>query len=186
MSAPYHPSTNGDAERFVQTFKNAMKTSNASASNISTHIAKFLLSYRTSPHTTTGICPSLLLMGRRIRSKLDLMLPDSKSTNEQQMFKKLEELKKIRRFEVSDKVMVRTYQYNKEKWTPGIVRKKLGNLHYEVDVNGNVLRKHIDQLQPGCQDTKTPEDSVQVEKPSTSKVLPERKGRGKPPDLLDL
>ena len=186
LSAPYHPSTNGEAERFVQTFKNAMKTSNASASNISTHIAKFLLSYRTSPHTTTGICPSLLLMGRRIRSKLDLMLPDSKSTNEQQMFKKLEELKKIRRFEVSDKVMVRTYQYNKEKWTPGIVRKKLGNLHYEVDVNGNVLRKHIDQLQPGCQDTKTPEDSVQAEKPSTSKVLPERKGRGKPPDLLDL
>ena len=186
LSAPYHPATNGEAERFVQTFKNAMKSFNANASTVNSFIPKFLLSYRTTPHTTTGVCPSLLLMGRRIRSKLDLMLPDAKSTNEEQMFRKLE-LKKIRSFEVAEKVMVRTYANNKEKWTPGIINKKLGTLHYEVEVNGNLLKKHIDQLQPGCQDTETSETSVQSEnEKSTNRVLPDRKGRGKPPDHLDL
>ena len=187
LSAPYHPATNGEAERFVQTFKNAMKSYNATSANVGNYVSKFLLSYRTTPHTTTGVCPSLLLMGRRIRSKLDLMLPDSKSTNEDEMYRKLGELKKIRSFEVSDKVMVRTYGKNHQKWIPGIISKKLGTLNYEVQVNGNVLRKHIDQLQPGCQDTETPETSTQVEShESTNRVLPDRRSRGKPPDHLDL
>ena len=187
LSAPYHPATNGEAERFVQTFKNAMKSYNANASTVHTCIPKFLLSYRTTPHTTTGVCPSLLLMGRRIRSKLDLMLPDAKSTNEEKMFRKLEEIKKIRSFEVEDKVMVRTYANNKEKWTPGTVTKVLGTLHYEVEVNGNVLKKHIDQLQPGCERNEIPETSVQSEnEESTNRVLPDRKSRGKPPHQLDL
>ena len=115
------------------------------------------------------------------------MLPDAKSTNEEIMFKKLEEMKKVRSFEAAEKVMVRTYANNKEKWTPGIIKKKLGTLHYEVEVNGNVLKKHIDQLQPGCQDIETPETALQSEnEKSTKRVLPDRKGRGKPPDHLDL
>lgn len=75
-SAPYHPATNGEAERFVQTFKHNMRCRQATSRNISTNIYKFLLAYRTTPHATTGLTPSTLLMGRRIRNKLDLLLPD--------------------------------------------------------------------------------------------------------------
>jgi len=49
-SAPYHPATNGEAERFVQTFKNNMKCRGSSRSSITTCINRFLLSYRTTPH----------------------------------------------------------------------------------------------------------------------------------------
>ena len=31
---------------------------------------KFLIMYRNTPHTTTGVCPSQLLFGRKLRTKL--------------------------------------------------------------------------------------------------------------------
>ncbi len=75
MSAPYHPATNGLAERAVQTFKAAMKKS--VAGSIETKVARFLLQYRLMPHTTTGIPPAELLLGRCPRSHLDLLYPDT-------------------------------------------------------------------------------------------------------------
>ena len=74
-SAPYHPATNGLAERFVQTFKQGLRASKSNES-ISSKLANFLLVYRTCPHTTTGESPSMLFMGRNLRTKLDVMKPD--------------------------------------------------------------------------------------------------------------
>ncbi len=56
-SAPYHPSTNGLAERFVQTFKNAMRASEHDGFSL---IGRFLGKYRATPHATTGSTPSEL------------------------------------------------------------------------------------------------------------------------------
>ena len=60
-STPYHPSTNGLAERFVQTFKRAMLKDFGSRP---THhqLANFLLVYRSSPHSTTNRTPSELFL----------------------------------------------------------------------------------------------------------------------------
>ena len=73
-SAPYHPSTNGLAERAVQTFKIAMKKSGSS--NLEYNLSKFLFQYRITPHATTGETPSKLLMGRQLRSQLNLVHPN--------------------------------------------------------------------------------------------------------------
>ena len=73
-SAPYHPATNGEAERFVQVFKRVIRanseptsysTSHTSASKIDTEseVYRFLQIYRTVPHSTTGLTPSELLFG---------------------------------------------------------------------------------------------------------------------------
>ena len=43
-------------------------------------LAKFLFNYRITPHASTGIALTELLMRRRLRSRLDLLKPDL-STN---------------------------------------------------------------------------------------------------------
>ena len=52
-SAPYHPSSNGLAERFVGTFKRALRASEFSFLTLHQQLMNFLLTYRTTPHTST-------------------------------------------------------------------------------------------------------------------------------------
>ena len=61
-TAPYHPSSNGLAERAVQTFKMGIKKQ--TSGTIKTKISRFLFQYRITPHTTTGVSPAQLLLSR--------------------------------------------------------------------------------------------------------------------------
>ena len=53
-SAPYHPATNGLAERLVQTFKQALRAMFQISKPVKDKLAKFLIAYRNTPHSTTG------------------------------------------------------------------------------------------------------------------------------------
>jgi len=70
-SAAYKPFTNGQAERVVHILKSAIKQAQLTNKDVSAVIAKYLLVYRNTPHST----PSLLLMGRRLRTRLGLLIP---------------------------------------------------------------------------------------------------------------
>ena len=70
-SAPYHPSTNGIGEHFVQSFKRAMLTNESLP--LEQRLASFLLQYRTTVHATTNAVPCMLLMNRQLRTRLDLL-----------------------------------------------------------------------------------------------------------------
>ena len=77
LVSPYHPSSNGLAERFVQNFKYAMESSaDDPASSIQRRIQNFLLSYRSTPHATTGSSPAKLFLQRELRTRLSLVTPD--------------------------------------------------------------------------------------------------------------
>ena len=66
-TAPYSPKTNGEAERFVKTFKMAMKAERKSPSRLAmSQLQRFLLTYRNTPHTTTRISPAEALLGDRL------------------------------------------------------------------------------------------------------------------------
>ena len=69
-SAPYHPSSNGQAERAVQTLKLGIKRTQGGS--IQERVSKFLFDYRITPHATTGVAPCELLMKRKLRSRFDL------------------------------------------------------------------------------------------------------------------
>ena len=57
--SPYHPSSNGAAEQLVQTVKQALKAGCHKGVSFDRVLASFLLQYRTTPHATTGVSPSI-------------------------------------------------------------------------------------------------------------------------------
>ena len=67
--APYHPSSNGLAEQFVRSFKEALKTGSSSGVSTTQRLANFLLSYRATPHATTGCSPSSLFLRRELHTR---------------------------------------------------------------------------------------------------------------------
>ena len=73
-TAPYHPPSNGLAERAVQTFKQAMRK--ATSGSLQYCLSNFLLCQHITPRSNTGRPPAELLMGRKLRSELDVLLPD--------------------------------------------------------------------------------------------------------------
>ena len=79
-AAPYHPSSNGLAERAVRSFKQGLKS--ITGKSVQEKLPKFLLKYRITPHSTTGILPAEMLMKRCLRTKLDFRYPDVNRTRE--------------------------------------------------------------------------------------------------------
>ena len=73
-SAPVHPSSNGLVEHAVKTFKNVL--SRLKDGSITDRLSQSLFAYRNTPHATTKSTPVELMMGRRLRSTLDLAKPD--------------------------------------------------------------------------------------------------------------
>ena len=74
-TSPYHPSSNGEAERFVQMFKRSLKTSKDDSGTLSVKLSRYLLTYRNNPSTTTGVSPAKLFMKRLLHLRLHLLRP---------------------------------------------------------------------------------------------------------------
>ena len=68
-SAPYHPVSNGQAERAMQTVKKGVEKMQPGP--LPDRLAKFLFNY-----WTTGVTPAELLMGRNLQTRVHKLYPD--------------------------------------------------------------------------------------------------------------
>ena len=148
-SAPYHPATNGLAERFIQTFKKAMRAGIKENGQLKQCLENFLLSYRTTPHATTKEAPCRLMMGRALRTRLDLLRPNVESqVLKQQASQKQyhDNHSRVRVFTVGDKVLAKNFRAG-PKWVQGTIVDCLSSVTYRVKVFHNMLwRRHVDHL----------------------------------------
>jgi len=146
-SAPYHPATNGLAERAVQTFKSFLKKSPSMP--LEDALSRFLHAYRITPHSTTGTSPAELLFNCRLRSRLDLVFPDlTGRVHDNQQRQKLarDQHAKFRSFEIGDTVFVCDLP-SKKDWLPGTICQIFGPRSYLIPLSdGRTIRRHIDHL----------------------------------------
>ena len=146
--SPYHPSSNGLAERSVQTFKRAMvKTKGGS---VRERVCKFLTKYRCTPHSTTGLAPAELMFGRNIRTHIDLLHPNlHEHVAKHQTAQKVQHDRHAidRDISLGDSVFVRNYSSHGDKWVMGTVIECTSPLSYKVKTaTHGVVRRHQDQL----------------------------------------
>ena len=77
-TAPYHPSSNGLAERAVKMVKEGLRKT-AKVWSLECQLAGLLFQYRITLHSTTGVAPAELLFNRQIRSHISQVQPDLSS-----------------------------------------------------------------------------------------------------------
>ena len=151
--APYHPSSNGAAERSVQTFKTSLKKiiEGKPVKDLNAILQRFLLTYRTTPHCTTHTSPAELLFRRKLNTRLSFINPTLLNTinSHGDNFRKFHHYSKgLRQFYPGDKVWIRDYGKVNKKWIEGQVIEKISDAMYNVKINCSnlIVQKHVDQL----------------------------------------
>lgn len=187
LTPPYHPASNGLAERCVKIVKTALKAQLFEACHTNktktlTHrLADFLIKYRSTPHTITGVAPCELFMKRQLRTRLSLVKPNLGKHVESKQ-EKMKEVKdhgtRSRTFGKGDPVSIKTHvAVNKWKWVPGYIHQILGPLTYLVKVLGNqkIRYCHIDHIIARTSTLPTEEpESLDITSPNVQekKLLP--------------
>lgn len=125
LIAPYHPSTNRQVERYVQTLRQALrKTVNA----------------------TSEISPSILLLKRDMRTTVDLT--NSNLVDQMRQKQSPLEYNRVATFEQGQSVVVRYYTDKIRKWKFRKNVRKDGPLTHLVAVSGQLWKMHVDQIKP--------------------------------------
>lgn len=147
-SAPYHPSSNGLAERAVQTVKSGLIK--MKGDTVETRLSRFLFKYRVTPQSVTGLSPAEMLMNRRPRSALDRLYPDmgGKVMHCQERQKETHDRHVgARRCMVGDSVYVTNFGRG-PKWLPGTALQSSDTMTEVLLSDGRVVRRHMDHLRP--------------------------------------
>ncbi|XP_055921606.1 uncharacterized protein K02A2.6-like [Eupeodes corollae] len=161
-SSPYNPMSNGQAERFVDTFKRSLLKLNTEGT-ITQNLQTFLQSYRSTPNRNSpnSKSPAEIMFGRNIRISLNLIKPnlnenhqnqnetinDKNQTTMSKQFNRKFGTKSIS-FNSQDLVYVSIHTNNNNfQWQPGQIIERFGKVMYNVLMqSGRLIRAHANQL----------------------------------------
>ena len=142
---PFHPSSNGRAERAVQTTKASLKrifhnVSALTSTEWNLALSRFLLSQHVTPIQGLNKSPAELLQGRQLRTCLSIILPNNSLTSNSTV-------SYANSVDIGMLVWARNYSAYGCKWIPGKIIGKKGNVLFDVLIDDNrKLVRHLDQL----------------------------------------
>ena len=117
--------------------------------NIQTKLSRFLLGYRTTPHSTTGVPPAELLIKRKLRTQLDRLYPNVADRVWSKQFKQKaahDYHAKERALDEGQVEYVKDFRY-KKTWMPGTVVDKTGPVSARIQLDdGSDIRRHQDHV----------------------------------------
>ncbi|XP_011858409.1 PREDICTED: uncharacterized protein K02A2.6-like [Vollenhovia emeryi] len=147
-SAPYHPQSNGRAEKFVDTLKRGLLKLEGS---IDEKLRILLSSYRQTPCAARGrSSPFELMTGRKMPSRLDLLQPAQRSTVSlpHSMSRQFNQHHgaRLHTYRAGDPIFYQMHSRNGWTWQTGSIVKQLGRTNYLITVDNRMLKAHTNQL----------------------------------------
>nr|XP_058967969.1 uncharacterized protein K02A2.6-like [Pocillopora verrucosa] len=191
-SPPLWPQANGEVERQNRTLLKVLKIAQVEGKRWKDELNKFLLAYRTTPHSTTGMTPASLMFGRELKTKLPELRPNKslldESIRDQDWNHKLSsklyaDKQRNATFNPGDKVLLKNTK------SPGKLAPKFEPQPYTVQTkegqeltlkadNGTLYRRNSSFVKPyntpGEPESSPPEQSSrEANPPSPAPAMPE-------------
>lgn len=160
-SPPYHPQSNGTAERHVQIVKTALDKFllQKSTLTVEQQIVNFLFSYRNTPCANSGLSPNEVIFKIKPKTRLDLLKPKKGGSVQ---FKSTFDFEKPVMFVVGEDILVgKLGPYCNDKWKKGVIVKCISAVTYLVKVEDRIMYKHVNSLR-----------KFMLDKNITSQVIP--------------
>ena len=174
-SSPYHPASNGAAERVVQTVKRALTAGEKDGPSMEQALAAFLLRYRNTPHATTGTAPSWLFLHQSLCTRLDLLWLDVGEyvrRNQEQQKRYHDRRSHFRSFTISQNVWVNNFHQGPQ-WVKGVIVDSFGPSSYLIHTSsGEMWRRYVDHIRGGRSQPHKESDEEHTSEQETELAVP--------------
>ena len=164
FSPPYHPSSNGAAERGVQLCKDRLKKMNASADPVKLYVALHSITkvHGLTPHSSTDRCPFELIKTAPLPKLFPRLSSDvSKNLELSAVRDSAAKLRKRKSFVEGDHVIV--YDNHKKLSYNAIVSEILGTNNYIVTCDNGTKHVSGDNLSRAVEPSKATDENIAME-----------------------